>query len=382
MPHPLRTYVLAFSALLFTFVLGGVVFTDALVLPTSTFTSTFADTMLWWKGECIQDGDEVMVVVEADRALSSSELTERNDALAGREESIEYALSDRDLLPDLVPLPASELRLGKSGKKTFLYFSTSYYNQGRGALELRGNKEENKIRDMEVGVVASKDTGDRDRSVVQRIYRTDGTYRDSPAGIFLWHDTHLHYHFGDFIVYDIKAVKSVEESAQESWEERTGASVAHEERDVHYSEPHEPDEHSAPHFTQKTTFCLRDVSKVTLHGLPARGEVGAPADDALYRICYKELQGISVGWADTYFSTYPDQNIDVTDFPDGTYRLRFVVDPDARFDELTRANNESSVLLYINKDTLTVDILGQSPTDTPAIEHVYPVQEGCSNCTL
>src|SRR5690606_35651816 len=98
---------------------------------------------------------------------------------------------ERELLPDLVPLPPRDLVLTETKNGVLLSFSTIYYNQGDGPLELRADPATTDI------------PGDVERNVFQRIYREDGTYRDRQAGTFLWHAPHLHYHFADFVVYDL-----------------------------------------------------------------------------------------------------------------------------------------------------------------------------------
>lgn len=118
---------------------------------------------------------------------------------------------------------------------------------------------------------------------------------------------------------------------------------------------------------EKSTFCLRDVS-VTNLDLPER-----PAD-AAYKICGKELQGISVGWGDTYFFTYPDQLLNITDLPSGTYKLSFIVNPTNRFEELSLDNNTSSVLFEIDMERRTLKVLQEEPKNYPTLEHVYKEQ--------
>lgn len=232
--------------------------------------------------------------------------------------------SEVDLLPDLVPLPASDLQIKKENGNTYLLFSTIYFNQGNGPLELRIDESLAHTR------------RDINRDVFQRIYQVDGGYRDRPSGNFLWHQEHLHYHFADFVTYDLEAVDAP------AIEELSGA-------------------------RQKSTFCVRDVSNVELE-LPNRDS------DARYKICGRKLQGISVGWADTYFYTYPDQRLNVTGLASGVYKLSFVVNPDDRFDELSLENNISSVLFRMNPDAGTLEILEETPKEYPVVEHVYEEQ--------
>jgi hypothetical protein len=225
-----------------------------------------------------------------------------------------------DLLPDLLPLPPRDLKVEKVGDKVFLYFSTTYYNQGRGKVELRADPKT-------AGIPA-----DIERKVVQRIYQADGTYREKPVGTFLWHQEHLHYHYTDFITYDLVPISAPNE-------ELSGNLV-------------------------KSTFCLRDVSRVFL-------DLASSSPEATYKICGKELQGVSVGWGDTYYWNYPDQALDITGLSSGTYRLTFVANPENRLEEIRYDNNTSSAFFNINMENLTVDVLEEEPKETPEVEHVH-----------
>ena len=226
-----------------------------------------------------------------------------------------------ELLPDLVPLPARDVKVEKTGGKTLLYFSTTYFNQGEGTLELRADPGTAGIRE------------DIERDVLQRVYFRDGKYRDIVVGNFLWHQEHLHYHFTDFIAYDLVPVDARED------ESLSGNLV-------------------------KSTFCLRDVSRVDLD-IPNR------PSDAQYKICGKELQGVSVGWGDTYYWDYPAQNLDITGLASGTYRLTFNANPEKRIEEITYDNNMSSVLFRLDMENATVEVIKEAPSQSPGVEHVY-----------
>ena len=239
--------------------------------------------------------------------------------------------SERELLPDIVPLPPQDLKLEVGTSTTLLRFSTVYYNQGKGPLELRADPKTKGIR------------SDIERDVFQRIYAKDGSYRDKVAGTFLWHQEHLHYHFDDFVNYDLEAV----------------------------SAPGHPDLSGS---RVKSTFCIRDVSRVKI-------EVENRPKDAAYQICGKELQGISVGWGDTYFYSYPDQFLNITDLSSGTYRLSFHANPSRRFDELSFDNNKSYIVFTIDMKKGTFEITEEFPKNAPEVEHVYPEQD-CPVCVL
>src|SRR3989344_5960217 len=227
-----------------------------------------------------------------------------------------------ELVPDLVPLPPQDVKIQiRDDGAVMLLFSTTYYNQGRGAVELRADPKTKGVR------------ADIERDILQRIYLKDGTYREKIVGNFMWHQAHLHYHFADFVMYDLEAVDA----------------------------PNHPDLSGV---RSKSTFCLRDVSRVEME-LPRR------AEEAVYRVCYKELQGVSVGWGDTYFYDYPDQGLNISDLTSGTYRLSFYVNPEQRLEEISLQNNTSSAILEINMEERAVRVLEQTPAFTPPIEHIH-----------
>lgn len=247
----------------------------------------------------------------------SVEQREAHDVLAKR--------ATGDLLPDLVPLPPQDVALENRDGVLALVFSTTYYNQGDGNLELVPDAATRGIR------------ADIERDVSQRIYRDDNTHRDKLVGTFLWHQEHLHYHYSDFVTYDLEAVDA----------------------------PGHPDLEGV---RMKATFCLRDVSIVDI-------DLPTSKDDANYRICGKELQGVTVGWGDTYFYYYPDQALNVSDLPSGTYRLSFHVNPDDRLDELRYGNNVASAVIKLDTENETVEVVETTPASYPSIEHIYVDQE-------
>jgi len=253
------------------------------------------------------------------------------NALEGRIKDGEKKTLDKfvrgeiELLPDLVPFPPQDVELRRENGRLLIAFSTTYYNIGNGQLELVADTATQGIRE------------DVERTVFQNIHRTDSGIRQRPAGVFLWHQEHLHYHFADFVDYILKPASS----------------------DISID---------GGKLRQKTTFCIRDVSKITGEGISSLG-------DAKYLICGKEIQGVSVGWGDTYFQTYVDQNIDITDVPSGIYTLTFVVNPDDRFEEMTKDNNISSATIEINKEKGSVKILATEPKENPSFEHIYIKQK-------
>jgi len=209
-----------------------------------------------------------------------------------------------ELRPNLQPFPASNLALVPDflgGTK--LIFSTMSWNSGAGALEL--------IADL-------GDPSSGRQRVYQRVYLSDGSHQDFLAGEFQYHPEHGHFHFEDYAVYTLQPVNAPGGSQRTS---------------------------------SKTTFCIIDTTKVNtrLPGAPKR---------AVYTTCGPAVQGMSVGWGDTYGSNLPGQSIDFTGNPDGDYRLVIEVDPRRLLLETNDVDNISCVLLRISATNLTVQVLG------------------------
>jgi hypothetical protein len=92
---------------------------------------------------------------------------------------------------------------------------------------------------------------------------------------------------------------------------------------------------------RKASYCLLDSAAYDL-SIP-----GASAA-ARYLTCNTLLQGISVGWMDTYGKNLPGQDIDITGLPDGDYWLETEIDPDNVLLEKDETNNTARVRITIN----------------------------------
>ena len=211
-----------------------------------------------------------------------------------------------DLPPNLKPLPASNATLVTdffSGGLT-LRFSTTSWNNGTGPLEL---------------VAGEVDTGSGKQKVYQRVYLSDGTSFLHYAGSFEFHPEHDHFHFEDYALYTLQPVNAPGGSL------RTGS---------------------------KTTFCVMDTTKIN-------GQLPGAPPQAVYSTCGRFVQGMSVGWGDTYGSQLAGQEIDFTDNADGIYQLKIEVDPKKLLLESNENDNVSCVLLSI-KSPATVKVLDSS----------------------
>lgn len=219
------------------------------------------------------------------------------------------------LPPNLTPLPAwnfSLVAVPATGGHT-LRFNTTSWNKGAGALQLEAG---------------SVDTGGGKQQVYQRVFNSDGSSALFFAGWFQWHNGHNHFHFDDFALYTLQPVNAPGASL------RTGS---------------------------KTTFCVMDNTAVDTR------LAGAPAA-AVYSACGQQLQGMSVGWGDTYGSHLAGQEIDFSGNPDGLYQLRIEIDPKKVMIESDKNDNVSCALISIQKPaTVTVLDAGGSCSTVTAI---------------
>jgi hypothetical protein len=224
-----------------------------------------------------------------------------------------------ELRPNLTPLPASNLSLNTASGTSTLRFSTTSWNNGAGPLQL------------EAGPV---DTGSGKQQVNQRIFSSDGSSAAYFAGWVEWHAAHNHFHFNDYALYTLQPVNAPGGS------ERTGS---------------------------KTTFCVMDTTKINT-GLP-----GAPGS-AVYSTCGNQIQGMSVGWGDTYGYNLAGQELDFTNNADGVYRLKIEIDPKTLIRESNDNDNVSCVLLNIIKpSSVTVlDNSGSCTTTATTVTSIDP----------
>jgi hypothetical protein len=230
------------------------------------------------------------------------------------------AASAQELLPNLRALPPSNLSVVANGAtgNPELRLSASSWNSGAGPLEL-----------------VAGSAGQAGQDVYQRVYTTSGTYTDDLAGTFVWHSDHNHFHFQEYALYTLNPVKAPGASKRQAY---------------------------------KTSFCVMDTTKVDtrLSGAPKR---------PVYDTCNALVQGMSVGWADTYAAHLAGQAIDLTGNPDGLYELTVDFDPSNRLREANDNDNTACVLVQIGvaaKTVQTVGACGMTPGGTVTITSITP----------
>jgi len=212
-----------------------------------------------------------------------------------------------------------------------LRFDQVMRNSGAGPLELRF--------DRQIGVIQNED-------VSQRVYRSDGTFSDTPAGRpgepaqVEFHLIHNHYHFKDF-------AQSVLWHADSAGQLVGTAPAA---------------------VGDKVSFCVSDTDLIDF-GLKGDDPLSYPAPDCLdpkQTIGNTEFfwYGLSRGWADRYNWYLPGQMIDTNGLSDGTYALLTTVDPLDKLKESDNGNNCASVIVMLTGLATTsphADLLGTGP---------------------
>lgn len=211
-----------------------------------------------------------------------------------------------DLLPDIRPVEKDlldhDIVRDPTTGHILLRFGGAVANFGDGKLEVLGKRT----------IV------DRDNNVMpayQRIYRTDGTFYDKPAGNLIYHPTHHHYHFESAMFYSLR--------------DGNGFIVT----------------------SAKQSFCLADSEKID-ETLDSFSHV------PVFNRCYHSPtakfvdMGVSVGWSDVYGKDLVGQAFDVTELmklPKKTYILEATTNPNGLLKEKNTTPQKVSVLVDIGQ---------------------------------
>lgn len=225
-----------------------------------------------------------------------------------------------DLLPDITPVAAADVQITGSKGQRQLRFSTSYANIGRGPLEM---------------VLSDSGAG----ATQQAIYNSDGTRRKVDVNGSYIFDTRpgmQHLHFDDFGRFELFKAD--------------GNGVATEKVSDNF----------------KVSFLITNTD----HFMPQ-----LDPDGLHQRTGYKAgsaVQGMSVGWGDTYASGLSGQFVDFTNQSDGQYILRMTFDPNHHFAEVSRDNNSFDTLVTVKDgDVSKVKAIG-SPRAVPGSNTTKP----------
>lgn len=208
------------------------------------------------------------------------------------------------LLPDLLALPADTVEIYIEGDRTLLRFDTSFANIGEADLYLEAE------RDPEEAVVRA----------IQTVLTADGEQRTREIGEFVYNpdETHSHFHLEDFARYELWTLPEA------------GQGELVEIRD-------------------KVGFCVFDYKPydLTLPNAPQ-------ARQYTFADCDEGVQGLSVGWIDTYLVDREGQSLDITGLPDGRYELRMVSNPANYILESSYDNNQSTTIVEISEGSAQI----------------------------
>lgn len=216
-----------------------------------------------------------------------------------------------ELLPDLdVVKPSGHVVERVTGGRTriLLGFWSASENVGAGPLEL----------------YAQRPSGDTpEMSVEQHIARTDGTTRiNEDVGVVFYgsEETHEHWHMQPYLAYELR---------------RAG-------------------NYKLVRVADKFGFCLGDRYRAPAEDERRLELPNAPADPVFTGNCGRHepnllsvVEGMSVGFGDSYSPFTLGQSIDITGLKAGRYYLVHRVNPDRLLEETDYANNASSSLLSI-----------------------------------
>lgn len=226
----------------------------------------------------------------------------------------QLALLAADRLPDLGMARLSDISTRSTNGHRLLRFSTTIVNVGAGAFELHGNRPSSSEPEM---------------AVSQRIFDDAGGWRDvsTPAVMIYSGDGHDHWHVRDLQRMELFSLN----------DENVGTGA-------------------------KRGFCFWDnvEYRLWLAGAPQSdvyAESGCGDPPSL-----KVAMGLSVGWGDIYPYWLPDQNIDITGFSSGRYRLVVTADPAGWFAEANESNNVTWVDLELSRNGRKVRVIAYGPT--------------------
>jgi Lysyl oxidase len=269
-------------------------------------------------------------------------------ALVFAADSARSRAEGEQLLPDLVVRWPHELYVERRGDRIRLRVSNTVANKGKGPLELTGGEDnpecDNGTNPGRTTVqTIFRDSADTDS--LGYFERDEDTLSDpSPAGCSRFHATHNHWHFDNFARYTL-------------YREKTGKAVAG---------------------SRKVSFCVIDT------GQPFGELDGSPLDryypqdptgqDPEFPTCSEtSVDGLSIGWEDTYSASLPGQGILVDGLPRGRYCLTMEADPpvdeldtDGVLEEVHEDNNLRELRIRMRPHRLVVKHLGNDCPSFPA----------------
>jgi hypothetical protein len=219
------------------------------------------------------------------------------------------------------PLSCALDEMVEDGVSRCLRLTTGPRNAGEGPFELHYVPIEHGLGIAQTG------------PVTQRVYSSDGTFVDRPAGEFVFHKTHGHYHYQDILDYQLYKVL----------DPRTG-------RLVRAGSGHKAGFSPADQlFANWSVF--EQLEGAYVEGTPST--FGA------------STFGLSVGWGDVYRWQRPGQYVDFGANTDGRYVVRTVVDIRNHVLESNERDNAGYAYIQVTGEDVRILERGQglSPWD-------------------
>ena len=190
-----------------------------------------------------------------------------------------------------------------SGGAKLLKFPAITANVGDGPLEIRGTRSSTTATDW-VG-----------RQILTNTDGTTTTLGDSGASFYFAGDGHNHWHIRDFDRYELLDATGTQLKLGEKhgfcFEDNTS-------RDSTWTQQPSGPQPANPVYTNAASC--------------GNGQPNATSI----------THGLSVGWADTYPSSLPDQAINITGIPDGTYTVKVTADWQGFWQEKNDGNNTAT----------------------------------------
>ncbi len=221
------------------------------------------------------------------------------------------------------PLSCAADESVEDGARRCLRLTTGPRNAGPGPMDLRYVPAENQL-----GLLA-------EGPVTQHIRWSDGSETTRPAGGFLFHKTHAHYHFQDILDYSIYRVTDPRKGTLVPAGRGTKAGFSPADQ----------------LFADWMRFDQTD------------GEFVEGASTA--RSIGESTFGLSVGWGDVYRWQRPGQYVEFAGDGDGLYVVRSVVDIKDRVLETDETDNAAYAYVQITGESVRIIERGQgtSPWD-------------------
>ena len=219
------------------------------------------------------------------------------------------------------PLSCAADESAENGAQRCLRLTTGPRNAGVGPMDLGYVPV-----DHQLGLLA-------EGPVTQYLHHSDGSITTRPAGTFLFHKTHAHYHFQDILDYSIYRVDPGHRLVPAGHGTKAGFSPADQL------------------FADWGTFSQEEGQYV--EGASTARSVGA------------STFGLSVGWGDVYRWQRPGQYVEFAGDGDGLYVVRPVVDIRNHVLETDETDNAAYAYVQITGESVRIIERGQglSPWD-------------------